>query len=71
MNYIFVSPNYPERYFKFVESLRKRGVTVLGIGDTPWNELNPRLKKSITEYYWLPNLANFEEMLKACRFFVF
>lgn len=69
MNYIFVSPNYPERYFKFVESLRKRGVTVLGIGDTPWNELNPRLKKSITEYYWLPNLANFEEMLKACRFF--
>ena len=34
MNFIFISPNYPYRYFKWVEALKERGITVLGIGDT-------------------------------------
>lgn len=69
MNFIFVSPNYPVRYFKWVESLKRRGITVLGIGDTPYNETSPRLRAALTEYYFLPNLGNFDEMLKACRYF--
>lgn len=69
MNFIFISPNYPLRYFKWVESLKKRGITVLGIGDTPYNETSPRLRNALTEYYFLPNLGNFDEMLKACRYF--
>lgn len=69
MNFIFISPNYPYRYFKWVEALKERGITVLGIGDTPYNETSPRLRNALTEYYFLPNLANFDEMLKACRYF--
>ncbi len=69
MNFIFVSPNYPIRYFKWVESLKRRGINVLGIGDTPYNETSPRLRAALTEYYFLPNLGNFDEMLKACRYF--
>ncbi len=69
MNFIFVSPNYPQRYFKWIESLKARGITVLGIGDTPYNETSPRLRNSLTEYYFLPNLGSFDEMLKACRYF--
>lgn len=69
MNFIFISPNYPYRYFKWVESLKKRGITVLGIGDTPYNETSPRLRAALTEYYFLPSLGNFDEMLKSCRYF--
>lgn len=69
MNFIFISPNYPYRYFKWVEALKERGITVLGIGDTPYNETSLRLRNALTEYYFLPNLANFDEMLKACRYF--
>ena len=36
MNFIFVSPNFPERYYLWCEALRRRGVNVLGIGDTPY-----------------------------------
>lgn len=69
MNFIFISPNYPYRYFKWVEALKERGITVLGIGDTPYNDTSIRLRNALTEYYFLPNLANFDEMLKACRYF--
>ena len=69
MNFIFISPNYPYRYFKWVEALKERGITVLGIGDTPYNDTSIRLRNALTEYYYLPNLANFDEMLKACRYF--
>ena len=35
MNFIFISPNFPQTYWNFCERLRRRGVTVLGIGDAP------------------------------------
>ncbi len=69
MNFIFVSPNFPVRYYKWVEALRGHGVNVLGIGDTPWHELHHRLKSSITEYYYLPNLNDYPSVLGAARYF--
>ena len=44
MNFVFVSPNFPIIYSKFVKSLNERGFHVLGIGDTAWNDLNDELK---------------------------
>lgn len=69
MNFIFVSPNFPIRYFKWVEALKERGIRVLGIGDTPYDGLHPRLKRAITEYYYTPDLSNYEAVLEAGRFF--
>lgn len=69
MNFIFVSPNFPDRYFKWVEALKERGINVLGIGDTPWDGISDRLKNSLTEYYWLPNLSDYGAMLNACHYF--
>ena len=43
MNFVFVSPNFPIIYSKFVKSLNERGFNVLGIGDTAWNDLNDEL----------------------------
>ena len=69
MNFVFVSPNFPRRYFKWVESLSRRGINVLGIGDTPYFECEKRLISALTEYYYIPNLSDFEEMKKAASYF--
>ena len=69
MNFVFVSPNFPVRYFKWVESLKSRGFNVLGIGDTPYNELNPRLTAALTEYYFVGDMSNNRAMEDAVSYF--
>ena len=39
MNLVFISPNFPTYYWNFCKSLRERGVTVLGVGDAPYDDL--------------------------------
>ena len=62
MNFIFISPNFPEIYSHFVKALKERGITVLGIGDTPYDKLNNELKENLTEYCFCSNLANLDWM---------
>ena len=71
MNFIFISPGFPYNYYRFCQALKKDGVNVLGIGDMPYDQLNPELIKSLTEYYRVDNLADYEEMRKAVAFFIF
>ena len=71
MNFVFISPAFPKNYYNFCDRLKKNGVTVLGIGDTPYNELDPRVKNSLTEYYKVCNLENYDEVYKAVAFFAF
>ena len=69
MNFIFISPNFPVRYFKWVEALKNHGVTVLGIGDTPYYDIHERLKNGLTEYYYLSDLNNYQGMRDAVAYF--
>lgn len=69
MNFIFVSPNFPTRYFKWVESLRSRGMNVLGIGDSPYYDLHPRLIASLTEYYYVHDMSNNALMEQAVEYY--
>lgn len=69
MNFIFISPNFPIRYFKWVEALKDHGVTVLGIGDSPLYDIHPRLKASLSEYYFVKDLSNEKSTLEACQYF--
>lgn len=69
MNFIFVSPNFPERYYMWCEALRRRGVNVLGIGDTPFHCLHDRCKAALTEYYFVPNMNDFNSMCRAVDYF--
>lgn len=43
-NFIFISPNFPENYWKFCRELKNDGLRVLGIGDCPYDMLSHRLK---------------------------
>ena len=69
MNFIFVSPNFPTIYSQFVKELRKNGATVLGIGDTPYDQTNEELRTYINEYYYVSSLADKRQMEEAVRFF--
>ncbi len=69
MNFIFVSPNFPTRYFKWVESLKARGVNVLGIGDSPYYDLHPRLVAALTEYYYVWDMTDKGAMEAAVAYY--
>ncbi len=71
MNFIFISPAFPKSYYHFCEQLLKNGVNVLGIGDTPYAELSDELKKSLTEYYNVDSLENYDSVYRAVAFFAF
>ena len=71
MNFIFISPGFPENYQYFCKGLKKNGVNVLGIADMPYEELSEELKACLTEYYRVDQLQNYEEVLKAVGFFTF
>ncbi len=68
MNVIFISPQFPENYWHFCEALRRNGANVFGIGDTPYDNISRELKDSVTEYYWVPSLNDYEQVFKAVAY---
>ena len=70
-NFIFISPNFPENYWKFCRELKNNGFRVLGIGDCPYDNLTYELKNSLHEYYRVNSLENYDEVYRAVAFFSF
>ena len=70
-NFVFISPNFPLTYWKFCRELKNNGMRVLGIGDSPYDELMQELKDSLHEYYKVSSLENNEEVFRAVAFFSF
>jgi hypothetical protein len=71
MNLIFISPNFPVSYWNFCDRLRRNGVNVLGIGDCPYDYLSNELKSSVTEYYKVDTLEDYDSVMRAVAFFTF
>ncbi|TGY66316.1 acetyl-CoA carboxylase biotin carboxylase subunit family protein [Dubosiella muris] len=71
MNFIFISPNYPENYWMFCRGLKKYGAKVLAIVDAPYDSLRPELKQNVDECYVVQSFHNYDEMLKAVAYFTF
>ena len=70
-NFIFISPNFPTNYWKFCAELKKNGMNVLGIGDCPYDQLMPELRGSLSEYYKVSSLENYEEVFRAVAFLTY
>jgi hypothetical protein len=66
-----ISPNFPTTYWRFAEALKQNGLNVLGVGDTPYDQLSLELKNNLTEYYFLPDLNNYQELYRAIAFLSF
>ena len=69
MNFVFISPNFPEAYRWFCIRLKENGVNVLGVGDCPYEGLHPDLKRALTEYYRVDSLENYDQVLRAVGYF--
>ena len=70
-NFVFISPNFPESYWKFCAELKNNGLRVLGIGDCPYDNLLPELRSSLHEYYKVSSLENYDEVFRAVAFFTY
>ena len=70
-NFIFISPNFPTNYWKFCAELKKNGMNVLGIGDCPYDDLMPELRGSLSEYFKVSSLENYEEVFRAVAFLTY
>ena len=71
MNFVFISPHFPKTYWLFCDRLKKNGANVLGIGDCPYDALEEHVKASLTEYYFLENMQDYDQMLRAVGFYTF
>lgn len=71
MNFVYISPAFPKNFYNFCDRLKERGVNVLAIGDTPYDELSDELKNSINDYYQVYSMENYDEMIRAMGYFIF
>ena len=67
MNFVFISPNFPETYWIFCDRLHASGVNVLGIGDAAYASLDVRLRASLTEYYRVDSPEGYDAAVTGLR----
>jgi len=70
MNVVYLSPHFPPNYYLFCAHLHRLGVNVLGIADEPYEKFRPDLKEALTEYYRVDALSDYDQLLRACGFFI-
>lgn len=70
MNFVYLSPHFPPNYYQFCVHLRNLGATVLGIGDEPYDQLRPELKAALNEYYWVPNMHLYDDLMRGLGYFI-
>ncbi len=71
MNFIFISPHFPHTYWEFCHRLKQDGVNVLGLADTPYEQLSQPLKDDLTEYYRVSSLEDYDQVYRAVAYFAF
>lgn len=71
MNFVYISPSFPKNFYQFCDCLKGNGVTVLGIGDTPYDQLSEELKNAMVDYYQVYSMEDYNEMVKAMGYFIF
>ena len=69
MNVVFISPHFPQTYSHFCAGLKADGVNVLGIADAPYGEHTDELRSSLTDYYQVRNLEDYDEVYRAVAWF--
>lgn len=70
MNYVFISPHFPNTYYLFCKALKERGVNVLGITDIPTDYLPQEVKNNLTDHYKVDSLGNMDQKRNAMNYFI-
>ncbi len=71
MNVLFVSPHFPTHFYQFCARLKERGVTVLGIGDCPWDGIGIHCQNALSDYRAVPSLQDYETVYRTVAEFIF
>jgi hypothetical protein len=71
MNIVFLSPHFPPNFFNFCVQLRAQGAKVFGIADDHHSHLLPELRNSLTEYFRVSDMHNYEELIRAVGYFTY
>lgn len=69
MNFVMISPHFPANFETFAVRLRESGFNTLGIADTPYEQLSEGLRNSLTEYYRVDNMEDYEQIYRAVGYF--
>ncbi len=64
MNVVFLNPSYPPEMVEFTRGLTEVGATVLGVGDSPAESLDPRLKGYLSHYLQVPRLLDEDDLVE-------
>ncbi|MDH2998439.1 carboxylate--amine ligase [Pasteurellaceae bacterium LFhippo2] len=69
INFVMISPHFPTNFETFAVRLREKGFNTLGIADTPYEQLSEGLRNSLTEYYRVDNMEDYEQVYRAVAYF--
>ena len=67
-NFVFISPHFPNTYYRFAKALKDRGFNVFGVGDSPFCEVKQEVFDSLTEYVCCFDMDNFDNEINALRY---
>ncbi len=67
MNFLYISPHFPDTSRLFVRALAGRGVKVLGLGDAPENQLDPETRANLAGYAAVGSLGDASQVVPAVR----
>ncbi len=65
MNVVFLSPHFPPHYHLFCSALRARGARVLGVGDSPREDLSSKSRASLDDYVYVREMLDNDAMARA------
>ena len=68
MNFVFISPQFPETYWLWCDRLRSCGASVYGIGDAPSDAISPQLRRALDEYVHVDSLENYDQVFRAVAY---
>ncbi|QIM62023.1 carboxylate--amine ligase [Pasteurellaceae bacterium Orientalotternb1] len=68
-NFVMISPHFPTNFETFAHRLREKGFNTLGIADTPYEQLSEGLRNSLTEYYRVDNMEDYDQVYRAVGYF--
>lgn len=66
MNIVFLSPHFPEQHFRYAFYLKQLGAQVIGLADEPPHFLKPHVREALSDYFWVSDMNNYDELLRAC-----
>ncbi len=69
MNSVFLSPNFPPNFANFAVQLKQAGACVLGLGDDHYDDLSGDVRRSLTDYYRVSSMHNYDELVRAMGYF--